>query len=161
MYIHEKQKVDYLYKFHNSQQSTLTKIKYMLSQIYKKQTSAKRFVDIGDFCTRLRKKDSIISNWTRIVHNLKISSIESLKRSLMNLIIPHKQHITLKLNLRVSMALMMRALEIRGVSVDIIDRTRQKLNTSIENSVTPFHPRVHCYVHKKRLSMLIMSPIRS
>jgi len=56
MYIHEKQKVDYLYKFHNSQQSTLTKIKYMLSQIYKKTDFGKTICRYRRFLYTIAKK---------------------------------------------------------------------------------------------------------
>jgi len=138
MYIHEKQKVDHLYNIHNSQQSTHTRIKYMLSEICNRQTSTKRFVIVGDFCTQMRQKDSMICNRAQ-----------------------HKQYDKMKIHFRVSMALTLKALQIRGVSVDIINRTRQKLKFSIEHSVTPLHSQDHCYVHRKRPSMLIMSPIRS
>ena len=161
MYIHGKQKVGHLYNFHKSQQSTQTKIKCMLVQIYKIHSSTKQLVHTGEFCEKLRKQDSAISNWAKIVNNLDISRINTLKRSQMIAVTPHKQHMTPKLNLRISMAMTMRALEIRGVNVDIIYRTRQKLDTFIENSVTPFQPRVDSHVHKKPPNMRIMSPKHS
>jgi len=161
MDIHEKQKVDHLYNIHNSQKSTHTRIKYMLSQICNRQTSTKRLVDVGVFCTQMRQKDSIICNWARVVYKLTIPSIESLQHIVNDLVSQHKQYDKLKIHFRVSMALTLKALQIRGVSVDIINRTRQKLKFSIEHSVTPLHSQDHCYVHKKRPSMLIMSPIRS
>ena len=159
MYIHKKQTFDELHSIHSKKNQKQDKIEYMLSRICNKQTSTKRSVNVRDFYTRMGQTESILSNWSRVVYILTMPIKERLLHITTNRILQQKQHGMEKLSLRVSISLTLKALELRGISIDIINRTREKLGASTEKLFYLFSfSSTMPYVQKRR-STPILSPM--
>ena len=79
-------------------------------------------VDWGHFCHNLRGEDTLLSNWGRLATRIV------LLQSKPHIIVPEvTSKFQFKHSFRLSLALTLRALRIKGVSPDIVSRTSQTL----------------------------------
>jgi len=92
----------------------------------------------GGFCSAVKSEDTMLSNWSRFAHNIRLFTQQTCDT------LSSKPHGTiLKQNFRLSLALVVRALEIKGVSADTISRTKCLLCIDIEKIKSKQLRRLH------------------
>jgi len=140
MYIHNNLKNDNLQNIRFINNTSLHRLGDMLSQLRNLQAVPTQSMNVDDFCVRMRQIDAVLSRCAKLVHKLITPKNPVIYKSpLQNRSISHS------LNFRVSLALTLQALEIRGVSRDILYKTRQKLCASVEGLAVP--PLYRAYRH--------------
>ena len=143
MYIHDNLKTDILQNIHFTNNQSLHRLGDMLSQLRNLQAKPKQIANVDDVCSRMRQRDAMLSRWAKVVHKLTTPKKLAICRKL-----PQHQSARHSLNFRVSLALTLQALEIRGVSRDILYKTRHKLCASVESLPVP--PLSRAYRHVTR-----------
>jgi len=140
MYIHDNLKTDILQNIRFTNNKSLHRLGDMLSQLRNLQAVPTQSLNVDDFCSKMRQIDAVLSRWAKLVHKLITPKKPVICKSLsQNRSIPHS------FNFRVSLALTLQALEIRGVSHDILYKTRQKLCASVDSLTVP--PLSRAYRH--------------
>jgi len=132
MYIIDNSKAGVLQNIRFTNDNSLHRLGDMLSQLRNLQAVPQHTMNVEEFCSRMRKTDAMLSRWAQLVHKL----ISSKKLVLCQSLSQH-QSTPHRLNFRVSLALTLQALEIRGVSHGILCKTRERLCASIDSLPVP------------------------
>ena len=132
MYIHDNLKADILHNIRLSNNKSLHRLGDMLSQLRSLQAVPQQTVSVEDFSSKMRKTDAVLSRWAQLVYKFITPKKLVIYKSL-----GQPESTTRRLNFRVSLALTLQALEIRGVSPDILYKTRQRLCASIDSLPVP------------------------
>jgi len=143
MCIHDNLKTDILQNIHFTNNQSLHRLGDMLSQLRNSKANPKQMVKVDDVCSRMRQTDAVLSRWAKVVYKLTTPKKLAICQKL-----PQHQSAPHSMNFRVSLALTLQALEIRGVSCDILYKTRQKLSASVESLPVP--PLSRAYRHVTR-----------
>jgi len=87
-------------------------------------------MDRGDFCKGLRKDFNLLSKWARFIRSIRIKRLATIKCQIVSE--------TFRYTFRISLALTLRALSIKGVSDNIVHRTRSSLYRTADRMTQPY-----------------------